>query len=195
MALLALLLLFSVACGISAGPLKPSPPTHQDVGLPNSFDAIEFNNNGFEISSNNGDVSEALRNTDPYRLPTAVYPQNYTLVLRLEQNFGTTQVFTGNVEIWITVRENTNVIQLHAKNLTIPTGSVILNCIGAEGNLFSELEFDEDYEMVYVRTQQNVQANTDCQLTFYGFSGVLADDMYGFYRSYYLDENDETVYV
>lgn len=177
-------LLFIASC-VSAGPLKP-PQSGQDAHLLNSFDADEFSD-GIEIDSN------VTRNTDPYRLNTAVRPQSYTLALRLEQNFGTTQTFTGNVTITITVQEKTNLIQLHSKYLTIPAGGVAVYCNNNNvNNLFLSLQFEDEYEMVYVSTQ-SLSAGSTCELSFTGFSGVLADDMYGFYRSSYLDENGETV--
>lgn len=176
--------LFIASC-VSAGPLKP-PQSGQDAQLLNSFDADEFSN-GIENTNN------VTRNTDPYRLSTAVRPQSYTLSLRLEQNFGTTQTFTGNVRITVTVQEETSLIQLNSKYLTIPTEGITVYCSDNNvNNLFVNLQFEEEYEMVYVSTQ-SLPAGSTCDLSFSGFSGVLADDMYGFYRSSYLDENGQTV--
>lgn len=179
-----LALLFIASC-VSAGPLK-SPQTGQNAHLLNSFDADEFNS-GIELTS------KVTRNTDPYRLNTTVYPQSYRLTLRLEQNFGTTQNFTGSVTIVVTFREDTDLIQLHSKYLTILEQNVELYCGSSVNNLFEGLEFGEEYEMLYVKAQTVVPAGSVCELSFSQFSGVLADDMYGLYRSSYLDENGQTV--
>lgn len=181
-------ILLIVSC-VSAEPVQP-PAFNQETQLFNSFDATEFNKVTEVISEN---VLSTPRNTDPYRLNTTVYPLNYALTLRLEQDFGTTQVFTGNVTINVQFLESTDLIKLHSKYLTIPNEGVVINCGFDTRNLFESLEFAEEYEMVYVFTNGTVQAGTYCELSFRDFSGELRDDMYGFYRSYYLDENGQTV--
>lgn len=182
-----LLALLVVTTTVSGGPVK-IPPLQQDAQLLNNFDVYEVSEAVLKAA-----VPQIPRNIDPYRLNTTVYPQSYTLTLRLEENFGSTQVFIGNVTIDVTVREDTNLIQLHSKYLTIPEEGVTLFCDGNTTNLFAGLEFGEEYEMLYVNTVGVVQAGSVCELSFNGFSGVLADDMYGLYRSYYLDENLQTV--
>lgn len=183
-----LLLLFFVTSSNVLGGLVSAPPSNQYAQLPNNFDTYDVPETLINV-----DIPQAPRNSDPYRLNTTVLPQNYSITLKLEQNFGTTQEFTGNVTILIAVQENTSLIQLHSKYLSIPENGVQLFCGGNSPNLFQELEFEEEYEMLYVRVLEVLTAGSVCELSFTEFSGVLADDMYGFYRSYYLDENGQTV--
>lgn len=180
-------ILVVVSSSVLGGPIE-IPPLKQDAQLLNNFDVYEISE-----TVQSEAVSQIPRNADPYRLNTTVFPQTYTLTLRLEENFGSTQLFIGNVTIDVTVREDTNLIQLHSKYLTIPEEGVGLFCDGNTTNLFEGLEFGEEYEMLYVTTLDVVQAGSVCVLSFNGFSGVLADDMYGLYRSYYLNENGQTV--
>lgn len=129
------------------------------------------------------------RNDDPYRLPTAVYPKHYAVALQLDENFGPNQNFTGYVSITLSVTSAVNVIVLHSKFLNYSTENVVLTC-GTNANLVQSVTFDEGYEMVYVNTTGTIQPTEDCILIISNFIGELRDDMYGFYRSYYTDENN-----
>lgn len=184
-----LLCIFLVtSSSVFSNPVK-TPPLNEDASLANNFEVRE----PLPITINNDGFAQTPRNSDPYRLNTAVFPESYTITLRLEETFGATQNFTGNLNIRVNVAQNTSLIQLHSKYLTIPEEGVSLLCGGNSTNLFGELEFQEEYEMLYINSVEVLEAGSSCELSFNGFSGILADDMYGFYRSYYLNENGETV--
>lgn len=135
------------------------------------------------------------KNVDLYRLNKNVSPESYNVTLKLEEDFGETQIFEGNVTIRLNILEDLSFIQLHSKYLTIPEDGVELLCGSSTENLLFGLEFGEQYEMAYVRSQQVLQSGSACTLSFYNFRGTLADDMYGLYRSYYFDEDNQRVYL
>lgn len=133
------------------------------------------------------------QNQDPYRLPTSVYPKHYLLTLHLGENFGPNQNFTGYVFITLNVTSPVNVITLHSKFLNYTAQNVRLTCgTNTTTNLVQDVTFDEGYEMVYVNATNTIQPG-ECSVVFTDFVGQLRDDMFGFYRSYYTDENSTLV--
>lgn len=136
--------------------------------------------------------NENVRNDALFRLPTTVYPRHYNLTLRLDRNFGPDQIFSGTVSILLNVTSQVSSISIHSSDITI-NGNISLTCGGNETNLFGNVTNAPDYEMIYINTTEPLNASSECVLQFENFTGILADDMFGFYRSYYLDENNDTV--
>lgn len=139
------------------------------------------------------DVPISTRNDDPYRLPTTVLPEHYELILKLDEDFGSTGAYTGSVTINISTTAAVQEIVLHSKYLNITAPEVYLTC--NEVPYYATIYDLSDYEMISLIVTQTIPSESNCILEFGNFTGVLGDDMYGFYRSYYTDENNQTVYV
>lgn len=139
-------------------------------------------------------VTTNTRNDDPYRLPRTVFPEHYELVLRLDEDFGSTGVYTGSVKINVYTTTTTQEIILHSKYLNINETQVYLTC---NQTLYPTVIVNlSDYEMISLVLPTGstpIPSESNCVLEFGSFTGVLGDDMYGFYRSYYTDENNQTV--
>lgn len=129
--------------------------------------------------------------SDPYRLPTTVYPENYTITLKLEEDFGPSGVFEGSVSITLRTYEAVDSITLHASLLDINKNNISLTC-GSDINIFSELSNDTTYDFITVTASEVIPNDTLCILTISGYTGQLMDDMRGFYRSSYTNANGET---
>ena len=121
-----------------------------------------------------------------YRLPNAFTPSKYNLTL--SPHF-TDFTFTGRVRIEMTRNvDHVSHIVLHANNLNI-TGSSLR---AKNSNL------DDEYDAVGTQLNDKTQMITIFMAKFIqsdklvldiAFKGTLNDDMAGFYRSYYFDEN------
>lgn len=127
---------------------------------------------------------------DPYRLPSTVLPQSYAVTIIVEEDFAQKGVFTGSVTINLNVVEDVQEIALHARFLEIDEDKVELTC-GSTTNLFESLRNETDYHKIFVKAKDVISSKSSCILKFQNFKGELHDDMNGFYRSWYEDENGE----
>ncbi|XP_004523070.1 membrane alanyl aminopeptidase [Ceratitis capitata] len=132
-----------------------------------------------------------------YRLPTEILPWNYDLKLApyLQDSDGVKQfTFDGEVTIEINSTINTNTLILHSKNLNYTTseywaadaptnrtalGAGTLNSVTdkLQFNLSTPLEAGKTYYLHFI------------------YIGTMDDDMHGFYRSYYLDADNNTQWI
>lgn len=113
------------------------------------------------------------------------------MTLKLEENFGPTGVFEGNVSIILRTYAAVNSITLHANLLEIDTTNIYLFC-GDETNIFDSFSNESTYHLITINSTREITNNSECTLEFYNFSGQLMDDMQGFYRSSYINSNGET---
>lgn len=143
------------------------------------------------ISAKTVSVPQRAENEDPYRLPKTVLPESYALTIIAEYNFALTGDFSGSVSIAIRTVEDVEEITLHARFLEINEDKVELTC-GNTTNLFESLRNETDYHTIFVKAQNVIPAGTSCTLKFGEYTGKLMDDMNGFYRSSYQNENGET---
>lgn len=110
-----------------------------------------------------------------HRLPKNVIPINYKLYM--EPNL-TEFTFNGFVQIYINIKEATDRIILNSKKLFINT--VIFDNMNV---LFEE---DNDKEIIIIKIDKNYGLHN---ISIY-FSGILNDQMEGFYRSKYKVNNE-----
>ncbi len=111
-----------------------------------------------------------------HRLPDDVHPERYDLVLTPDLDAAT---FTGEVTIEVTVHHPTDRIVLHALDLSVDTATVA----GAP----VELSTDTDQETVTLLAGTTLQpGSSTIHLT---FTGVLNDQLVGFYRSTFRSES------
>ncbi|KAJ5701755.1 hypothetical protein N7488_009303 [Penicillium malachiteum] len=121
-------------------------------------------------------------------LPTNVKPVHYDLTL--EPNF---EKFTydGSVVIDLNVNEDTDFISLNSNEITIHSATVLSKGSVVESN--PEISMNKDAQTATIKFNQALAAGSDAQLKL-TFTGILNDNMAGFYRSSY-KENGETKYI
>jgi len=122
---------------------------------------------------------------NPYRLPRSVVPSHYRL--RLEPDLEAF-VFSGTVEIDVTVEEPVDTIQLNALELEIENGVLLRDSetIGLSATLH-----EADQRVIF---NSEVEISPGPATIRIGFSGTLNDQLHGFYRSSFTDVNgDEQV--
>ncbi|KAJ5759109.1 hypothetical protein N7520_006265 [Penicillium odoratum] len=121
-------------------------------------------------------------------LPTNVKPVHYDLTL--EPNF---EKFTyeGSVLIDLQVTEDTDFISLNSNEIDIHSATVLSK--GAVVEAKPEISMNKDAQTATIKFKQALSAGSDAQLKL-TFTGILNDNMAGFYRSSY-KHNGETKYI
>lgn len=153
----------------------------------------------YQVLANPIDIVEAIDEVtprdddDPYRLPTTILPENYTINLQLEENFGPNGVFQGSVSINFRTYADVDQITLHARYLDIDSSQITITCGNDETtNLFSSLSNSTTYHTITLNITTPIVSDTACVLSIDNYRGLLTDDMAGFYRSSYTNEAGET---
>lgn len=136
-------------------------------------------------------LQRADANDDPYRLPKSVLPESYTVTIIAEENFAEKGEFTGSVSIQLTIVESVAEIVLHARFLEIDISKVVLTCGSVTDNIFESLTSNSSYHKISIKAKSELTSGSSCTLKFEEFKGELQDDMNGFYRSWYENENGE----
>ncbi|KMQ91241.1 aminopeptidase n [Lasius niger] len=132
---------------------------------------------------------------DDYRLPKNVVPKNYVIELTPYINTGDEKNFTfdGKSEIYLQVKENnTTTITFHAKNITLH--SVNLTYEKPEPQIKEDtfLNFKEDKykDFITVSLSNPIDTGTKNVKLSLSYTGVLNDELRGFYRSSYKKGNE-----
>lgn len=120
---------------------------------------------------------------DRMRLPKTVFPLHYDL--SLHPNL-TTLDFTGVVRIQLDVKEDTNTVILHAKQMQI--SNVLL--LAPEGvRPLQVLEYPRSHQLALVSDKVLTKGRKyEVQL---GFAANLSDSFHGFYKSSYRTSTGE----
>ena len=114
------------------------------------------------------------------RLPEATVPVHYHIFLNTDIAGSS---FNGQVTIWCNVREDTDFIVLHVKDLIIESVSVQQNDTNNDLTVSEYLIYKEN-EQLLVRMESPVTKGTIVKLVI-GFNGQLIAQLSGFYRSMY----------
>ncbi len=120
-----------------------------------------------------------------YRLPTAVRPHAYRLVLTPDLPAAS---FTGDVEIDVTIAEPTSSITLNAADLAITFAE--LNDGNPDGGYAlspSAIDVDADEERATLTFPEPLAPGP--ATLHLAFDGILNDKLHGFYRSTFSDES------
>jgi aminopeptidase N len=124
-----------------------------------------------------------------YRLPHNIEPLHYDLTLMTNIHRGDLE-FSGEVKINFHVKEQTSVIKLHHRFLTIQSAT-ILNQNGAVFASNPLMSYDDQREFLSFTTSRfPMSANSNYTLVI-NYIGTLRDDQAGFYYSSYIDTNLE----
>lgn len=121
-----------------------------------------------------------------YRLPTDVVPSSYALSLEPNlDNF----TFTGSVDIAIEVKVEVNNITLNQKNLNIKSVN-LKNLDGKTNDVKVKIDdLAEEEELLIIKPENDVIKKGNYILTI-NYSAELNDQKRGFYRSRYIDKNN-----
>jgi aminopeptidase N len=133
-----------------------------------------------------------------YHLPTNVKPIHYKITLSPLIEATDPKTFDGEVIIRVKVVEETRSITLHYNDLTI--GNLNVTRVSTETDIPVNYEYDNTTHFCVIKidkdegdnVEDTFKANEEYVITIQ-YVGNHRDDMYGFYRSSYKDENGTTV--
>lgn len=115
-------------------------------------------------------------------LPTQLYPSHYDLELTPDLD---KLIFTCNEDIHVTVRESTDRVTLHAREITVDKVT-FRSASGAEVEM-TEITYNlKAHTVTFIFGEQLPQGEGKVIIK---FTGILNGDMAGFYRSSYTDAN------
>ena len=123
-------------------------------------------------------ISKGENIVDPYRLPRDIIPKVYELKLVPDLDAAT---FSGEVNITLNVLKKTNTIILNSKQLNITS-------IHVNEKKEKNFELDSETERITIKTKNFLCTDTIAYLRI-RFTGILNNDLAGFYRSTYTDSN------
>jgi aminopeptidase N len=118
--------------------------------------------------------------SNPHRLPRAVHPVRYDLVLEPDLDRAS---FTGTADVALAVDEATDELVCNAAELDLTSAVVTLD--GIEASV--PWTIDEEHERVTFALPSTVAAGTEARLSL-AFAGTLNDKLHGWYRSTYKDD-------
>lgn len=146
-----------------------------------------------------GDGEEAIEPWDRYRLPSALVPHSYNVTLwpRLTPDHNSLYVFTGESTVEFECVTATDLILIHSNKLSyVPQHNDHLVQLTAAGEKpapiikYTWLQPTTQYMVIHL--EEKLKAGQKYQL-FSAFSGELADDLAGFYRSEYEEDDVKKV--
>ncbi len=121
-----------------------------------------------------------------FRLSPTAYPKSYDLELRPDLD---SFVFSGDVSIQLQIPQDTQEIELNAKDLDVTSASLVQN----DMQISMEIEVDNEHEILRLTSSSPILAGSATLSV--QFSGTLRDDLAGFYRSSYIDAAGESRYI
>ncbi|XP_007516437.1 aminopeptidase N [Erinaceus europaeus] len=130
-----------------------------------------------------------------YRLPESLEPHSYSVVLRpyLDPNAQGLYIFEGNSTVRFICKSATNVIIIHSKKLNYTREpKVVLRGVDAQAPQIQNIELVEVTEYLVVHLKNNLEVSKTYEMDS-TFRGELADDLAGFYRSEYMEDNVKKV--
>ncbi|XP_043845494.1 aminopeptidase N [Dromiciops gliroides] len=128
-----------------------------------------------------------------YRLPKSLIPEHYTVKLRpyLTRNAENLYIFLGESTVRFICKEETDVIIIHSNklNYTMKEGHHV-SLRGVDGSTPPEIDSTElviptQYLVVHLKSKLELNKRYEMEST---FTGELADDLAGFYRSEYVED-------
>ncbi|KAJ5610716.1 hypothetical protein N7510_007435 [Penicillium lagena] len=139
--------------------------------------------------SRRGDVSGSTNVQGREVLPTNVKPLHYDLTL--EPNFDKF-TYDGTVVIDLQVNEDTDFVSLNVNEIEIHNAVISSKGVVVESK--PEISHNGDAQVATIKFGTAIAAGSDAQLKL-TFTGILNDNMAGFYRSSYKDKNGEKKYL
>lgn len=125
-----------------------------------------------------------------WRLPNNTRPIHYEIFLTTSIHMAEF-AFSGHVEIIIEAVEDTNVITLHFRELTI--SDVVMVDLRTSSLMNVSFTLEQDREFLHIHPE-NFLAAGDRYLVIVDYAGTLRNDDAGFYRSWY-ERNGERVWL
>ena len=135
------------------------------------------------------------------RLPKTVLPRRYEVNLRpflyqddvVDSKLGKRFTFDGWVRITVECIQLTNEITLHSKSITIHGMPKVtsISTLDTTTNILDSYEMVEEYAFMVLKLKETLIPYQQYSI-YMDYSGILGDDLAGFYPSKYLDPSNNT---
>nr|XP_056721981.1 aminopeptidase N [Euleptes europaea] len=188
--------------GATATSTTGSPgATTSTTGIPSTAIARTTGSPGATTSTGIPGATTTAAPRNPWnelRLPKTLKPENYTVSLQpfLRPNSQGLYVFQGNSSVRFVCLEATDLILIHSKKLNYTAqGGFYVSLRGAEGAPAPAIRAtweEKATEYLVVQLNDSLQVNQSYELHSI-FTGELADDLAGFYRSEYQEDGQTKV--
>ncbi|XP_051948018.1 aminopeptidase Ey-like isoform X1 [Xyrauchen texanus] len=135
---------------------------------------------------------------DKYRLPDTLSPQYYNVTLwpRLVMDASGMYIFTGNSGVMFTCMTKTDLILIHSNklNLTLFKGNhaKLLGLGGVTAPAIKKSWFQTTTHYLVIQLEEKLKPGKQYWL-YTEFRGELADDLEGFYRSEYMEDDTKKI--
>lgn len=146
---------------------------------------------GIPIPENVNPQPNQEMTTDDYRLPKDVIPINYFIELTpyLDTNDEKNFTFDGYSEIDLEIKENTKTITFHANQLKIADDVKLSYSQNGKSIKILKTEINEQMDFVTLNLEEELNSTLKNIKLSLNFTGVLNDNLRGFYRSSYQNGN------
>ena len=126
--------------------------------------------------------------SNPHRLPSSVVPSHYRIKLEPDLEKAT---FIGSVEIEVEVNNPADTIQMNAADLAIQSARVV-DSVGSNTEV-ADIFLDAEMERLTLSFDSQISPGPHTIVA--EFTGVLNDQLHGFYRSTFTDDDgvDHTI--
>ena len=144
---------------------------------------------------------ETMNTVLDYRLPTDLLPYNYDILVKFQFVNTTAEndsfPYDGEVTIYFTCVKNTSNIVLHINNLIINNSTLLIKSLTDQSfGALNSFNWYNDYKRQFFVANLTASFRVGHNYTFYTkFTGFLKDDLSGFYRSSYINENNLKVWL
>ncbi|XP_025832083.1 membrane alanyl aminopeptidase-like [Agrilus planipennis] len=128
---------------------------------------------------------------DNYRLSTTVRPSHYEVELTLFPGFGPSASFSGSVQITLSTSASVSEFEVQSSSLTYSNIHLYDVADATQANLTDSYSENATYDKLTIRTSTDLAVGRTYILSA-TYTGILHDDMNGFYRSSYRDTNRTT---
>ncbi|XP_030370710.1 membrane alanyl aminopeptidase [Scaptodrosophila lebanonensis] len=133
-----------------------------------------------------------------YRLPININPVNYNITLRpylLESDGDRRFQFDGEVYIEVKPTETTGTISLHSKSLTYTKCEYWTKTTGTPTPQNITITAPNNVTDIWAIPLSSQLTAANSYIFHFVYVGLMEDDMHGFYRSYYTDDNNQTKWL
>lgn len=134
-----------------------------------------------------------------YRLPKSLIPYKYDLMFRVqfEKEVNDSFPYDGEVTMYFTCVQDTSDLIFHINKISVDNSTLSIK--SATDSLFTDINaftWKNDYERQFfvANLQKSFKANNNYTLSM-KFTGYLASDNVGFYRSSYLNDQNAKVWL
>lgn len=125
---------------------------------------------------------------DVKKLLTQLEPRSYHIHLNIDSD---NTAFTGQSTLEAATKEETSVLTLHAKDLSIDTATVASE--GADLAV-ADITYDDEAQTVSLSLEETIAADTTLTLSF-DYHGDITDSMHGIYPANYEEEGGQKTII